>query len=164
MVVGATDSLQYLRTSEIVISPAVWLSPERAMAPHSSTLAWKIPWMEEPGSLQSMGSLRVGHDWATSLSRIREGHGNLLQYSCLENSMDREPWWATVHVVARVGHSWATNSFTFISSTRECFHLNCSLHFPNPWVFYAPPSSFIFQLFISLCHNCQYINVVAFLH
>ena len=41
---------------------------EKAMAPHSSTLAWKIPWMEEPGRLQSMGSLRVGHDWATSLS------------------------------------------------------------------------------------------------
>ena len=38
------------------------------MAPHSSTLAWKIPWMEEPGRLQSMGSLRVGHDGATSLS------------------------------------------------------------------------------------------------
>ena len=38
------------------------------MAPHSSTRAWKIPWMEEPGGLQSMGSLRVGHDWATSLS------------------------------------------------------------------------------------------------
>ena len=42
--------------------------PEKAMAPHSSTLAWKIPWTEEPGRLQSMGSLRVGHDWATSLS------------------------------------------------------------------------------------------------
>ena len=38
------------------------------MAPHSSTLAWKIPWMEEPGRLQSMGSLRVGLDWVTSLS------------------------------------------------------------------------------------------------
>ena len=41
---------------------------EKAMAPHSSTLAWKIPWTEEPGRLQSMGSLRVGHDWATSPS------------------------------------------------------------------------------------------------
>ena len=41
---------------------------EKAMAPHSSTLAWKIPWTEEPGGLQSMGSRRVGHDWATSLS------------------------------------------------------------------------------------------------
>ena len=38
------------------------------MAPHSGTLAWKIPWVEEPGGLQSMGSLRVGHDSATSLS------------------------------------------------------------------------------------------------
>ena len=38
------------------------------MAPHANTLAWKIPWMEEPGSLQSMGSRRVGHDWATSFS------------------------------------------------------------------------------------------------
>ena len=41
---------------------------EKAMATHSSTLAWHIPWMEEPGRLQSMWSLRVGHDWATSLS------------------------------------------------------------------------------------------------
>ena len=41
---------------------------EKVMATYSSTLAWKIPWMEEPGRLQSMGSLRVGHDWATSLS------------------------------------------------------------------------------------------------
>ena len=40
---------------------------EKAMAPHSSTLAWKIPWTEEPGRLHSMGLLRVGHDWATSL-------------------------------------------------------------------------------------------------
>ena len=41
---------------------------EKTMALHSSTLAWKIPWTEEPGRLQSMGSLRVGHNWATSLS------------------------------------------------------------------------------------------------
>ena len=41
---------------------------EKAMAPHSSTLAWKIPWTEEPGGLQSMGSLRVRQDWVTSLS------------------------------------------------------------------------------------------------
>ena len=37
----------------------------KAMAPHSSTLAWKIPWMEEPGRFQSMESLRVGYDWAS---------------------------------------------------------------------------------------------------
>ena len=156
---------------------------ERAMAPHPSTLAWKIQWME-PGRLQSMGSLRVGHNWVTSLSlftfmhwrrkwqltpvflpgesqgrepggltsmgsqsrtRLKqlsssssqpkasqvtlvvknppanagdiwdmgsipgsgifsgEGHGNPLQYSCLENPMDRGAWWPTVH---RVVKSW----------------------------------------------------------
>src|SRR5574337_1914386 len=46
-----------------------WEDPlEKTMAAHSGPLAWKIPWMEEPGWLQSMGSLRVGHDLATSLS------------------------------------------------------------------------------------------------
>ena len=45
-----------------------WVVSEKAMAPHSSTLAWKIPWTEEPGRLQSMGLLRAGHDRATSLS------------------------------------------------------------------------------------------------
>ena len=45
-----------------------WEDPlEKEMATHSSTLAWKIPWMEEPGRLQSMGLQRVGHDWSTSL-------------------------------------------------------------------------------------------------
>ena len=44
------------------------LSMEKVMSPHSSTLAWQIPWAEEPGRLQSIGPLDVGHDWATSLS------------------------------------------------------------------------------------------------
>ena len=43
-------------------------TPGKAMALHSSTLAWKIPWKEEPGRLQSMGLWRVGHDWTTSIS------------------------------------------------------------------------------------------------
>ena len=43
---------------------------EKEMATHSSTLAWKIPWTEEPGRLQSMGSKRVGHNWATSLNSL----------------------------------------------------------------------------------------------
>ena len=46
----------------IVLGTANLQFPEKAMATHSSTLAWQIPWMEEPGRLQSMGSLRVGHD------------------------------------------------------------------------------------------------------
>ena len=74
---------------------------KKAMAPHSSTLAWKIPWTEEPGRLQSMGSLRVGHNWATSLSWIGEGNGNPLQCSCLENPWDGGAWWAAVYGVAQ---------------------------------------------------------------
>ena len=80
------------------------MSQEKTMAPHSSILAWQTPWMVEPGGLQSMGSLRVGHDWATSLSlslsSIGEGNGNPLQCSCLENSRDRGAWWAAVYGVA----------------------------------------------------------------
>ena len=75
------------------------------MAPHSSTLAWKILWTEEPGRLQSMGSLRVGYDWVTSLSLwlwcIGEGNGNPLQCSCLENPRDGGAWWASVYGVAQ---------------------------------------------------------------
>ena len=48
--------------------PLFWVYMEKVIAPYSSTLAWKIPWMEEPGGLQSMGSLRVGQDCETSLS------------------------------------------------------------------------------------------------
>ena len=55
----------------VILSPLGWARlnvSEKAVATHSSTLAWKIPWMEEPGRLQSMGSLRVEHNWVTSLS------------------------------------------------------------------------------------------------
>ena len=53
---------------ETLVWPLDWEDPlENEMAIYSSTLAWEIPWMENPGRLQSMGSQRVGHDWATSL-------------------------------------------------------------------------------------------------
>ena len=52
----------------------VWKICVWVMAPHSNTLAWKIPWMEEPGGLQSMRSLRVRHYWATSLSLFTFTH------------------------------------------------------------------------------------------
>jgi len=52
----------YSKIIKALIKKKAPLYQEKAMAPHSSTLAWKIPWMEEPGRLQSMGSQRVGHD------------------------------------------------------------------------------------------------------
>ena len=75
------------------------------MAPHSSTLAWKIPWTEEPGRLQSMGlSESDMTEWLHfhfSLSCIGEGNSNPLQCSCLENPRDSGAWWAAVYGVAR---------------------------------------------------------------
>ena len=75
---------------------------EKAMAPHSSTLAWKIPRMEQPDRLLSMGSLRLRHDWLTSLSLscIGEGNGNTLQCSCLENPRGGGAWLADIYGVA----------------------------------------------------------------
>ena len=79
---------------------------EKAMATHSSTLAWEIPWAEEPGRLQSMGLRTVGHmterlHFHFSLSCIGEGNGNPLQCSCLENPRDGGAWWAAVSGVAQ---------------------------------------------------------------
>ena len=73
------------------------------MAPHSSTLAWKIPWTEEPGRLQSMGSLRFGTTERLHFhfSCIGEGNGNPLQCSSLENPRDGGAWWAAVYGVAQ---------------------------------------------------------------
>ena len=83
-----------------MIDPCCLLQLEKAMATHSSTLAWKIPWAEEPGRLQSMGSRRVRH-WATSFSCIGEGNGNPLLCSCLENPRDGGAWWAAVYGITQ---------------------------------------------------------------
>ena len=78
---------------------------EKAMAPHSSTLAWKIPYMEEPGQLSPRG--REESDtteqlhFLFSLSCTGEGNGNPLQCSCLENPRDSRAWWAAVYEVAQ---------------------------------------------------------------
>ena len=76
-----------------------------SVAPHSSTLAWKIPWKEEPGRLQSMRLLRVGHDWATSLHFsllcIGERNGKPLRCSCLENPRDGGACWAAIYGVTQ---------------------------------------------------------------
>ena len=101
-------------------------SLETTIAPHSSTLAWKIPWMKEPGRLQSMGLLRVRYDWATSLSLscIGEGNGNPLECSCLENPRDGGAWWAAIFGVAqsRTRLKWlsiSSSSDTWDKETEE---------------------------------------------
>ena len=75
---------------------------EKEMATHSSILAWRILWTEEPGGLLSMGSQSQTRLKRLSMHAcIGEGNGNPLQYSCLENPMKGGAWWAAVHGVAK---------------------------------------------------------------
>ena len=65
LVLNIYFTLKYLKKKLLLLLclyGPLWSMREKAMAPHSSTLAWKIPWTEEPGRLPSMGSRRVGHD------------------------------------------------------------------------------------------------------
>ena len=110
---------------ELVLQPQVnHLSWHKAMAPHSSTLAWKIPWTEEPGRLQSMGLLRVGTTeqlhFHFSLLCIGEGNGNPLQCSCLENPRDGGAWWAAVY-----GVSWSQTQLKRLSSSSSRAKMSC---------------------------------------
>ena len=142
---------------------------------HTPVLAWKIPWTEEPGRLQSMRSLRVGYDSATSLSLftfcIGEGNDNPLQCSCLENPRDRGAWWAAVSGVAQ---SWTRpKRFSSSSSSKTkwfyeniiqtytpCYYLNktkqiilLSLGIEN-WILKK------YLLEMRLVHLSDYLNVL----
>ena len=107
----------------LILDTLVRWRMEKAMTPHSSTLAWKIPWTEEPGRLQSMGSLRVGHNWATSLSCIGEENGNPLQCSCPENPRDGGAWWGALYGV--------TQSWTWLKRPSSSSQVKESPFIPN---------------------------------
>ena len=104
---------------------------EKAVAPHSSTLAWRIPWMEEPGGLQSMGPWESDTTerlhFHFSLSCIGEGNGNPRQCSCLENPRDRGAWWAAIYGVAqsRTRLKWRSSSSSkFILQIKTAKEIN----------------------------------------
>ena len=96
------QDVRVLQLQQLGVHRLLW---EKAMAPHSSTLAWKIPWTEEPGGLQSMESLGTGQTerlhFHFSLSCAGEGNGNPLQCSCLENPRGGGAWWAAVYGVTQ---------------------------------------------------------------
>ena len=143
------------------------------MAPHSSTLAWKIPWTEEPGRLQSMGSLRVRHDWATSLSRftswIGEGNGNPLHCSCLENPRDGGAWWAAVYGVAesRTGLKRLSSSSSSSRASLTCQDQAASdssvFLWTNAWLFQSTglTGNWLGQLLGHIVYCCSIFAIWA---
>ena len=117
------------------------------MAPHSSTLAWKIPWTEEPGRLQSMGSLRVGHDWATSLSLFTFMHWRRKWQPTpvLLPGESHAAWWAAVHGVTQ---SWTQLKWRSNSNKRyqeKGSHIQGSLNKSIIWLLYRPRESGMIQ-------------------
>ena len=103
---------------------------EKEMATHSSILAWRIPWTEELGRLQSMGSQRVGHNWATKTHTPGEGNGNPSQYSCLGSPTHRGVWRATAHGASKSRTQLSKHTHTHLlcpnltlpeSASRVCF-------------------------------------------
>ena len=139
-------------------------SPVSAITPHSSTLAWKIPWMEEPGRLQSMGSLESDTTerlhFHISLLCIGEGNGNPLQCSCLENPRDRGAWWAAVYGVAVYGVAQSRTRLKQLSSSSSSSYLRSCCY--NIWRktlgkedlsdFSPPPPPVSFVALHQLCH------------
>ena len=125
---------------------------------HSSTLAWKIPWTEEPGRLQSMGSLESDRtEWLHfhfSLSCIGEGNGNPLQCSCLENPRDGEAWWAAVCGVTQ-SQTRLKQLSSSSSKHRPKKDFKCSSYLPLPtsynWkLFYV---HWVFNIFFPLAEK-----------
>ena len=117
------------------------------LATHSSTLAWKIPWAEEPGRLQSMGSLRVGHDWATSLSLFTFMHWRRKwQPTPLflpGESQGWEPRGLPSMGSHRVGHDWSDlAAAAAIFPAEECskspWPLSSSFSLTAKWKSYLP--------------------------
>ena len=104
------DSIRILQRNRTFVCVCVYIyihthTAEKATAPHSSTLAWKIPWMEEPNGYSPWGHKELDTtEWLHfyfSLSCTGEGNGNPFQCSCLENPRDGGVWWAVAYGVAQ---------------------------------------------------------------
>ena len=111
----------------------IGLKRRRQWEPTLVTLAWKIPWTEEPGMLQSKGSWRVRHDWATSLWLFTFMHWRRkwqpLQCDCLENLRDGGAWWAAIYGVAqsRTRLKWLSSSSYIITLVKDVYQFSQSI-------------------------------------
>ena len=138
------------------------------MAPHSSTLAWKIPWTEEPGEPRSPWGHKESDttEWLHfhfSLSRLGEGNGNPLQCSCLENPRDRGAWWAAVYGVAqsrtqlkRLSSSGSRLGFSICSET-DFMHRTCHMQIYNVFILL-----FLHHWFLSSSVSVLYLCPLSF--
>ena len=129
---------------------------EKEMATHSSVLAWRNPWTQEPGGLQFTGSQRVRHGrlcFHFLLSCIGEGNGHPLQCSCLENPRDGGAWWAAVYGVAQsqTRLKWLSSSSMSIRSVMPSNHL--ILSFPSPPAFNLSQESICYHMFFLKSKN-----------
>ena len=138
------------------------------MAPHSSTLAWKIPWMEEPGRLQSMGLQRVGHNWATSLSLFTFLHWRRKWQPTpiFLPGESQGAWWAAVYGVTQ---SWTRLTWLSSSSSYQIQWLllffcliRLSLMFStadHPFLCASVTPYFLDFLFASLSTHSLFLNL-----
>ena len=156
------------------------------MATHSSTLAWKIPRMEKPGRLQSVGWKRIGHNWAASLSFLSggsygkesacnagdlgsiprsarspgEGNGNPFQYSCLVNSMDKGAWL----VIAANSRTWLSDfhSLTHSYNTHILFYLYMYIYIYTKYVLYI--YTYIIHIYTYFIYVCVCVYIYTQIH
>ena len=144
---GVTQSrtrLKWLSSSSSILT-----NMEKAIATHSRTLAWKIPWTEEPGRLQTMVSLRVGHDWETSLSRIREGNGTTPVLLPGE-SQGQGAWWAAVYGITQSWTRLKRLSSSSILTNKDVFEPSYDLTFMTQNCNYICTKSSINQHFYKM--------------
>ena len=137
---------------------------EKAIAPHSSTLAWQIPWMEEPGRLQSMASWRVGHDWATSLSLFTFMHWRRkwqpTPVFLPGESQGWGTWWAAVYGVTQ-----SQTQLKWLSSSRCLRFIDCldwlrvlNIVYTNIIKMYLHPVCFGYRLVMKSGKNIEWIK------
>ena len=134
------------------------------MAPHSSTLAWKIPWTEEPGGLQSVGSLRVEHDWATSLwfftfhfhavEKEMATHSSVLAWRIPGTG---EPGGLPSMGSHRVGHDWSNLAAAAAATPwrKELHSLHGCISLPNSTWTQLVPSLCIYWMGCWVNENCD---------
>ena len=130
-----------------------WEDPlEKEMVTHSSILAWRIPWTEKPGRLQSMGSQRVGHDWVTSLSLLTFMHWRRKWQPTLVflpgESQGQEPGGLPSMGSHRVGHDWRDSAAVafFIVQLSHTFMTTGNIIALTRWTFVGKVMSLLFNM------------------